>query len=96
MGLNVCFHSTCIYDEIGGQLSEIGAAFSGSFSDSDSDSEIATQQNDYRGSFRLQTLGRQVRVMSLWVMVVCNLASYTIFATTNLNGIQVNKMQETV
>ena len=65
MGLNVCFHSTCIYDEIGGQLSEIGAAFSGSFSNSDSDSEIATQQNDYRGSFRLQTLGRQVRVMSL-------------------------------
>ena len=47
-----------VYDEIGGQLSEIGAAFSGSGSDSDSDT--ATPQNDYRGSFRLQTLDRQV------------------------------------
>ena len=49
-----------VYDEIGGQLSEIGAAFSGSGSDSDSDSEIATQRNEYRGSFRLQALDRQV------------------------------------
>ena len=49
-----------VYDEIGGQLSEIGAAFSGSGSDSDSDSETATPRNDYRGSFRLQTLDRQV------------------------------------
>ena len=49
-----------VYDEIGGQLSEIGAAFSGSGSDSDSDSETAIPKNDYRGSFRLQPLNRQV------------------------------------
>ena len=63
-----------VYDEIGGQLSEIGTAFSGGGSDSDSDSETATPKNYYRGSFRLQTLDRHVTVS----MVMCDLASYNL------------------
>ena len=53
-----------IYAGVGGHLSEIGTSFDGdsSSSDSDSENEIATRHNEYRGSFRLQTMQTQIQV----------------------------------
>ena len=52
------------HGDIGGHLSGIGTSFDGdsSSSDSDSENEIATQHNQYHGSFRLQTMQTRVQV----------------------------------
>ena len=50
--------------EIGGHLGGIGTSFDGdsSSSDSDNENEFATRQNEYRGSFRLQTMQTGIQV----------------------------------
>ena len=56
--MSVAVQGNDTHAEIGGHLSGIGTSFDGdsSSSDSDNENEFATRQNEYHGSFRLQTM----------------------------------------